>query len=290
MLFDPDFMRKLERLTLVARKAFPGVMKGEKRSPKRGSSVEFADFREYTPGDDFRYVDWNVYGRLDKLFLKMFVEEEDLHFYVLLDASESMTFGEPRKIDYARRIAAALGYIALTNLDRVAMYSFSRSLDRPFRMSRGRQSAGRLFAYLEGIEAGGQTSLNAALGRFAAQTRRPGIVAVISDFLDPAGYEAGLTALIGRNYEVNVIHVLDEQELHPELAGDLRLLDAETGETREVTISGSLMSRYERNLEAFCSGLQGYCAARAIGYVRTSTAFPFEELVLYYLRRGKLLK
>ena len=235
-------------------------------------------------------MDWNVYGRLDKLFLKMFVEEEDLHFYVLLDASESMTFGNPAKIDYARRVAAALGYIALSDLDRVAMWSFSHGLGEHFRMARGRHMAGRMFAFLEGAETGGQTSINEAANVFAARTRRPGIVVILSDFFDPGGYEAGLTRLLGRGFEINVIHVLDENEINPDLAGDLRLVDAETGDTREVTISGSSIARYGRTFDDFCGRLQNFCSTHAVGYIRTSTAFPFDEFVMQYMRRGRMLK
>jgi uncharacterized protein (DUF58 family) len=282
MLLDAEFMTKLERLSLVARKAFPGQLKGEKRSPKRGVSVEFADFRNYTPGDDFRYV--------DKLFLKLFVEEEDLHVYLLLDASESMKFGAPSKADYGKKLVAALGYIALTNLDRLAVWSFSAGLAQPFRMTRGRAMAARLFEFIESIEPGGATSINDALRHFALRTKRSGIVFLVSDFFDPGGYREGLTALLGRGFEVNVIHVLAEDELHPDLAGDLKLVDAETRDAREITVSGSLLASYQRRLNEFCDELQAFCSARAMGYLRTSTSFPFDELVLQYLRRGRLVK
>ncbi len=290
MLLDADFMAKLERLSLVARKAFPGQLKGEKRSTKRGVSVEFADFRNYTPGDDFRYVDWNVYGRLDKLFLKLFVEEEDLHVYLLLDASESMKFGSPSKADYAKKLAAALGYIALTNFDHLAVWSFSEGLAHAFRMTRGRAMAARLFEFIEAIKPGGATNITDALRNFVLRTKRSGIVFLVSDFFDPGGYREGLTALLGRGFEVNVIHLLAEDELHPDLAGDLKLVDAETREVREITVSGSLLAGYQRRLNDFCDELQSFCSARAMGYLRTSTSFPFDELVLQYLRQGKFVK
>ncbi len=294
---DADFMRRLERLTVVARKVFPGQLKGEKRSPRHGSSVEFADFRTYTPGDDFRYVDWNVYGRLDRLFLKMFREEEDLHLYLLLDVSQSMRFGEPRtKLDAARRLAAALGYIGLASLDRVAAAAFSDRIMERFRLTRGRRHAPRLFRFL--TEAGEldaddaspvPTDLPQALRQFAIQTRNPGVVVIISDFLDPHGYREAITALLACHFDVNAIQVLSSEEVSPEVAGDLRLVDSETQETREITVSGALLSAYRRRAAEYCEELKQFCVSRGAGYGRLLTSDSIEEFVLTYLRRGGLL-
>lgn len=289
-LFDTAFLNKLERMGIVAKRAFPGVLKGEKRSPRRGHSVEFADFRSYTPGDDFRHVDWNAYGRLEKLFLKLFMEEEDLHVYVLIDASKSMDFGLPSKFDFARRLAAAFGYIALTNLDRLGISSFSGELEAIFPLARGRHQAHRMFDFLQALEVNGQTNLGRAMGQWAIRHRRPGVLFLISDFFDPGGYQQALTTLQSRRFDVNVIHVLARQELEPEIRGDLRLVDSETGEAREITVSGSVLNLYRRSLEGFCQGLQRFCHGRSMGYVRTSSADDFEDLVLRQLRRGRFLK
>lgn len=294
---DADFMRKLERLTVVSRKVFPGQLKGEKRSPRHGSSVEFADFRNYTPGDDFRYVDWNVYARLDRLFLKMFREEEDLHLYLLVDVSRSMRFGQPQtKLDAARRLAAALGYVGLASLDRVAAAAFADRVVERFRLTRGRRHAPRLFRFLaEAGEAGGTegsaapTDLPQSLREFAIQTRNPGVAVIVSDFLDPHGYREAITALLGCHFDVNAIQVLAPEELSPELAGDLRLVDSETGETREITVSGALLASYRRRAAEYCAELKQFCVSRGAGYGRLLTSDSTEEFVLRYLRRGGLL-
>jgi uncharacterized protein (DUF58 family) len=293
---DADFMRRLERLTVVARKVFPGQLKGEKRSPRYGSSVEFADFRTYTPGDDFRYVDWNVYARLDRLFLKMFREEEDLHLYLLLDVSQSMRFGEPQtKLDAGRQLAAAIGYIGLASLDRVAAATFSDRVTSRYRLTRGRRHAPRFFRFLneagEGGAEGGApagTDLPQSMREFAIQTRNPGVVVVISDFLDPHGYREAITALLACHFDVNAIQVLSPEEVAPELAGDLRLVDSETRETREITVSAALLSSYRRRAEAYCDSLKQFCVSRGAGYGRLLTSDPIEEFVLTYLRRGGL--
>ncbi|MBM3472736.1 MAG: DUF58 domain-containing protein [Armatimonadetes bacterium] len=303
---DPDFLRSLERLTMVARRIFPGQLKGEKRSPRHGSSVEFADFRTYAPGDDFRHVDWNVYARLERLFLKMFHEEEDLHLYLLLDVSESMRFGEPEtKLDAGRKLAAALGYIGLSSLDRVAAGTFSdRLLDR-FRLVRGRRHAGRLFRFLSEAGQGAWgtrsqfgeaelghvpqahgTDLAEALRNFAVRTRNRGVVVVISDFLDRQGYQSAIQALVSCHFDVNAIQVLTPEEVKPDLAGDLRLVDAETGDTREITVTGALLNAYRARVEAYCDELRRFCVRRGAGYARLLTTDSIEQFVLQLLRRS----
>ena len=290
ILFDADFLNKLERLSILVRRPFPGVLKGDKRSPRRGHSVEFADFRNYTPGDDFRRVDWNVYGRLEKLFLKLFVEEEDLTVYVLIDGSKSMDFGEPRKFDYARRLAAAMGYVALMNLDRVAVGLFTGHVTKVFPSARGRHETHRLFDFLRGLEIDGRTDMNRALTEWAVRHRRPGVAFIISDFLDPTGYERGMTALMSKRNEVNVIHLFDDFELDPDVRGDLRLIDSETQDAREITVSGSMLAGYKRSVEGFCQRLQAFCHGRDLGYMRLSTSWPFEDLVLRHFRRRQFVK
>ncbi|HIE51599.1 MAG TPA: DUF58 domain-containing protein [Armatimonadetes bacterium] len=283
--FEAEFLRKLERLSLLSRRVFTGQVKGEKKSPRRGTSVEFADYRNYVPGDDLRYLDWNIYGRLDRLLLKLFVEEEDLRVYLLLDRSRSMDFGAPTKFDYARRVAAALAYLALVGLDRVAVRAFAETLEPGLPLLRGRGNVWPVFEYLSRLQPGGETRLSEALTRQAQETKRPGLCILLSDFLDPQGYQRGLDALVGRGFEVVVIQVLDAEELQPSLVGDLKLVDAESGEEREITVSESLLRAYRRNVEEFCAELQTYCHGRGLTYLRTTTAQPFEILVLTTLRR-----
>jgi uncharacterized protein (DUF58 family) len=285
-LVEPEFLRKLEQLSLVAKRVFAGPLPGERRSARRGASVEFADHRCYAPGDDLRYVDWNTYARLERLFLKLFHEEEDLHVTLLIDGSESMRFGEPAKFDTARRLAAALGYVGLCGYDRVGAAVVGDTVRALLPPLRGRGQVLRLFQFLEEAAPGGPTALGSALRDYAARPggpRRAGIALVISDFLDP-GWEAGLQALAGRRFQTVAIQVLDAAELDPPFRGDLKLVDAETGAAREVSITPALLRDYRRAAAAFCAGIEAACRRCGADYLRTTTDVPFEDLVLRWLR------
>ncbi len=289
-LLDPIFLHKLEQLELVSKKIFVGRMKGERRSKRRGSSVEFADHRNYTSGDDLRHIDWNVYGRLDKLFLKLFLEEEDLHVYTLLDTSLSMDFGDPTKLHYGKQVAAALSFIGLVNNDRVLLDTFSTKLDGGMPSIRGRSQMYRVVHYLDTLKASGGSDLKAAAKSFAIKHTGKGIVVVISDFLDKNGYEDALRYLVARNMDIYVIHVLSREEVDPELAGDLRLVDAEDDDMAEITVSAPLLQRYKATLNAFVGGLKEWCTQRGITYIFTTNDNPFDKLVLNYLRERGLVK
>ncbi len=288
-LLDPAFQKKLEGLSLAARRPFAGQMKGEKRSTKRGTSIEFADYREYTPGDDLRYVDWNTAARLGKMFLKMFVEEEDLFLALLIDSSKSMDFGDPVKLQFAVRVAAALGYIGLSNYDRVSVQPFAASAGAPMPTGRGKTSVFPFLRYLEKIKADGETNISTSLRRFAATARSRGLAVVISDLMDPQ-WQEGLKPLISRGFQVAVVHVLSEDELEPKLTGDLRIIDSETGHQREMSVNAQLLARYQQTLGQFCSEVEGFCNRYGIDYVRVSTATPFEDLVLRILRKEGLVR
>jgi len=329
-LFNADFMRKLERLSLVSRKLKAGSMKGERRSPKRGQSVEFADYRNYAHGDDLRRVDWNAYARMERLFIKLFQEEEDLTVHLLLDASKSMDWGDPQditltspgvpvdsearaiggivaptpglnthdqnKLVYAKRTAAALGYIALSNLDRLSVTAFSRVGLQRFSAVRGKGHAVSLMRFISGVGArdqvgSGATDLDLMLRQYASQARYPGLLFVLSDLLVEGGGKEGLKALQAAGHEVNVIHILAPAEIHPELAliGDLRLKDVETGATQEVSIDGGILDLYRENYEKWQSDIEGFCRRRGINYMQVTTDQPFEDLVLHYLRRRGIL-
>jgi hypothetical protein len=303
-LLDADFVKKLDRLDILSKRILAGRMKGERRTKKRGESIEFADFRDYSAGDDLRRLDWNVFARLDKLFLKLFLEEEDLSVYVLLDASASMAYGEPSKLLFAKRVAAALGYVGLARGNRVVTTAFAGAPklgeEEPLGGAgepapgpgsiRGKGAAPRLFGYLEGVEARGATDLRSAFRRFSAQNQRPGVAVVISDLLDRAGIEEALRFLQARRMEVFVIHVLAPQELEPGLAGELRLIDQETRERVDVTASYPLLKQYQKTLERFLGLSKEYCTRRGMGYLLVSSAQPFDELVLKYLRTRGLVK
>jgi uncharacterized protein (DUF58 family) len=287
---DPEFVRRLAQLSIVNRRILAGRMRGERRSKKRGISVEFADYRDYVAGDDLRFVDWNIYGRLDRMYLKLFLEEEDRFIYLVLDNSLSMAYGEPRKIDYCARCAAALAYVALADMDRVSVSAVTSGASTSSRPRRGKGQVWQLFDFLEKVEPQGETDLAASCRRFCLENRRRGVVLVISDFLDPQGFEEPLKALAGRGHEVFALHVLAREEAEPELTGDFKLIDIETSAPVEVSASRAVMRAYARQLDGFRSGLKSFCAERGIGYLFTTTALPFEELILSYLRSVGLVR
>jgi uncharacterized protein (DUF58 family) len=289
-LLDPEFVHRLEQLELVSRKIFVGRMKGERRSRRRGSSVEFADHRNYSVGDDLRHIDWNVYARLDRLFVKLFLEEEDLHVHLLIDRSPSMDFGDPTKLLYAKRVAAALAFVGLINADRVELDSFSAGLEPGLASVRGRSQMGRIVGYLDGLEPAGSSDLKAACKQFAIRHTGKGVVIVVSDFLAREGYEDGLKYLLARNFDIYCIQVLCREEIEPDLTGDLRLVDCEDGEVAEVSIGEGLLKRYKATLEGFVGGLKEWCTRRGISYVLTRTDQSFERLILTYLRQRGLIK
>lgn len=289
-LLEPEFLNKLEQLELVSKKIFVGRMKGERKSKRRGSSVEFADHRQYSVGDDLRHIDWNVYGRLDKLFLKLFLEEEDLHFYTLLDTSLSMDFGEPTKLHYGKQVAAALAFIGLVNHDRVMLDTFSSGLDAGMNSVRGRSQMYRVVGYLDKLAASGASDLTAAVKSFAIKHAGKGVVVIISDFLDKRGYEPALRYLLARNMDIYVVHVLSQEEVEPEIVGDLRLVDAEDDDVAEITVSAPLLRRYKENLNAFVGGMKEWCTKRGITYIFTTNQNPFDKLILNYLRERGLVR
>ncbi len=289
-LFDEDFLRKLEYLHIVSRKVFSGKLRAERRGRKIGSGIEFADHRDYAPGDDFRYIDWNVYGRMSKLLLRLFEEEEDLFIFLLLDASNSMRVGEPPKFDYARRVTAALAYVALANLDRVTVLPFASALKPALSPRRGKGQIFRVFDFLAAIEGGGETDMEASFRAFAAQTKRRGLAVVVSDFFDPHGYERGLKLLRHNRFETFAVQICSADEAHPAIKGDLRLLDAETGQERIATVSPDVLKAYERAFEDYGRKLDDFCASIQAGFVRTLTSVPFEDLILRVFREGKFLK
>ncbi|MDQ3928876.1 MAG: DUF58 domain-containing protein [Chloroflexota bacterium] len=322
-LFDAEFMRKLERLSLISRKLKAGRMKGERRSPRRGQSVEFADYRTYAAGDDLRRVDWNAYARMERLFLKLFQEEEDITVHILIDASKSMDWGDPNavtltsavaavdkgqgigahgpvvkgsegidtsgqnKLVYAKRVAAALGYISLSNLDRLAVAGISKSGVQRYSAVRGKGHAISLLRFVAGIRAEGETDLDTSLRQYASQARFPGLLYVLSDCLVEGAGTEGLKALQAAGHEVHLVHVLAPAEVNPELAlmGDLRLRDVETGATQEVSLESGILDLYKQKFEQWQGGIETFSRRRGINYLQVTTDLPFEDLVLQYMRQ-----
>jgi uncharacterized protein (DUF58 family) len=287
-LLSADFLAQLERFALISRRAFRGRVKGERRSPRKGSSVEFSDYRAYGVGDDLRYVDWNIYGRLDRLYLKLFVDEEDLCLNLLLDASASMEFGDPSKLQYGARLAAALGFVGLVNLERVGVGVLRERMAEGWSPTRGRNQVLPLMDFLTRLRPSGTTSLGDGLAQYALRAREAGVAVVISDLMDPAGYERGLKALLERRFDVHVIQVLDADEMNPSFGGDLRLVDSETGELRDLTLDGEAQRVYRQRLHDFLEGIERFCRAKEISYYRVVTDTPIQDFVLGQLK-GLLL-
>lgn len=289
-LLSPELLARLESLELVSRKIFRGRMKGERRSPRKGQSVEFADFRNYVAGDDLRFVDWNTYARLDRLFLKLFLEEEDLHFYGLLDDSRSMDYGTPSKFDYARQLLAALGFVGLVRGDRVKIETLSQPLTHGTPAFRGRRSMWRMLDHLQELKTGGSVSLADGLKHFCLRNPGRGIVVLVSDLMDKAGYESALRYLLARDVDVYVIHVLSAEEVDPDVQGDLRLIDCEDQDEAEITVSPALMKRYRQTLAAFVASAREFCHRRGMAYLLAKNDIAVDQLVTSYLRRGGLVR
>ncbi len=290
ILLDPEFIKKLQRLQIMTKKRFTGRMKGERRSKKKGVSIEFADYRRYVKGDDIRFVDWNIYSRLETLFLKLFMEEEDLYVHIVVDSSNSMKFGTPSKLKFAKRTAAALGYIALANLDKVSVVATGEETNDILKPMRGKHNAFKLFDFLNAITPGGVTRLAHSFRRFVLSNPPRGIAVLISDFLDPKGFEDAINLFVQRNYEIYVIHVLSEEEVDPELIGHLELVDSEFDTRTFVSITRDLVKQYRENVTRFCSGLRQFCIKRNISYIRMYNTSSIEELVLNYLKYRGLVR
>jgi uncharacterized protein (DUF58 family) len=289
-LLSPQLLARLEMMELVSRKIFRGRMKGERRSPRKGQSVEFADFRDYAPGDDLRFVDWNTYARLDRLFLKLFLEEEDLHFYGLIDASQSMEFGVPSKLAYAKQLVAALGFVGLVRGDRVKIETVGQPATQGSPAFRGRRSLWRMLEQIDQIEPVATTDLTAGVKNFCLRNSGKGIVVLVSDLMDKSGYEPALRYLVSRNMDVYVIHVLSAEELDPAVQGDLRLVDCEDGDQAEITVSAALLDRYRKTLAAFVASAREFCLCRGMFYLLAKNEVPVEEMVTGYLRQRGLVR
>ena len=289
-LLSPELLAQLERLELVTRKIFRGRMKGERRSRRRGQSVEFADFRNYVAGDDLRFIDWNMYARLDKLFLKVFLEEEDLHFHALIDTSSSMDFGDPTKLHYAKQLAASLGFIGLCRGDRVKIDTMGQALAKPSPMLRGRANLWRMMQQLEEIKAGDNTPLEDGIKNFCLRNSGKGILILLTDLMDKSGYENALRYLLAQDLDVYLIHILSSAEIQPDVKGDLKLVDCEDADVAEITVSKPLLDRYQRTLAAYLENAREFCTRRGIHYLMANTDVPVDQLVSTYLRKRGLVR
>ncbi|OYP33894.1 DUF58 domain-containing protein [Rhodopirellula sp. MGV] len=288
-LLSPELLAKLERLELVSRKVFRGRMKGERRSKRKGQSVEFADFRNYVPGDDLRLIDWNLYARLDQLFLKLYQEEEDLHVYALIDCSESMNFGTPTKLHVAKQMAAALGYIGLCRADRVSVQALGDQ-GRRAPVLRGRTGLWQMLQYLESIQSGDNVSLLDAVKDFAIRNSGTGVVVLLTDLMDKNGFESALRLLIGRRMDVYIMHILSPEEIDPPIRGDRRLIDIEDGDETEITVNAYVLERYKQTLQSFLTSIKTFSARRGIAYLPVRTDQAVDDVMTKYLRQRGVVR
>ncbi|MBN1303098.1 MAG: DUF58 domain-containing protein [Anaerolineales bacterium] len=293
MIFSETTLQKLRQLHLVAARVRSGAFKGERRSSRRGSSVEFADYRDYTPGDDLRRLDWNIYARLEKPFIKLLEDEEDLAVVLLIDGSQSMDWGQgvEHKFTYALHLAAGLGSIALAGGEALSAYLLQDgTISSSFRPARGETALSRLFRYLETLQPGGETALNSALEQYNLGAHRPGLVFLLSDLLDPKGCQAGLRTLLGRGNEVVLLHILAPDELDPPLAGDLQLVDIENEQTQDVSLDGGLRSLYRQRVDGWMREIQSDCRRRGIRWLALPTSQPWDQVILREMRRNGVVK
>ncbi len=289
-LLDPAFMNRLDSLDVLSRKILQGKLHGERRSKRRGQSVEFADYRPYVAGDDLRFLDWNIYGRLEQLFLKLFLEEQDLTVHIVVDGSGSMSLGEPSKELFIKKLTAALGYVSLVNNNRVTISFFADGVKGQLANMRGRNYLHKMAEYLLTTECDGPSNFDNSCRQLAAGRIGSGVMIVLSDFLFKDGYDSGLRRLIGNRYDLYAIQVLSAQELSPDLSGELKLIDIEDTDVAEITVSAALAKYYKRNVTAYCNELRSFCTRRGAVYVLANSADSVESLVLNYLRRIRLLR
>jgi uncharacterized protein (DUF58 family) len=289
-LFDDEFQRKLETLAIVSRRVFAGRQRAERRTKKKGSGIEFADHRDYVPGDDFRFVDWGIYQRFGRLLVRLYEEEEDLSIYFIVDCSSSMGFGDGAKFDQARRLCAALAYVGLANLDRVTIVGVGDQLQSRMPPTRGKSQVFKIFRFLSELAPNSRTDLGEALKVFVSQHKRRGLAVLISDLYDPKGFEAGINVLRYNKFEPYVLHVVDPNEASPDLKGDVRIYDCETGDEQEVTVTDDVLANLRKAFIQYGEEIENYCAKNQVPYFRADARDAFDEQVLRVFRKGGFLR
>ncbi len=288
-MLSPEFRMQLEHFRIQCRKPFRGKFRGERRSLNRGTGLEFADYRLYKHGDDLRYLDWNAYARLEKLYIKLFQADEELPVSILIDTSQSMTFGDPTKLDYAKQLAEVLGYIALANSDRVTLYTFSDRLNHTLPTLYGKSQYSRLQNVLATIDADRTTQLSTCLKQLAISQPQASAVIILSDYLSSEGHADGINTLIGRGFALTLIHIQCAEEIEPPM-GEWRLEDAETGEIKEITINEETIVHIQKRNKEFCQNLSRFCTEKGIGYNRINTDISIETMLLENLQRLGLIQ
>lgn len=288
-LFDEAFQKRLEYLAIVSRRIVAGQNRADRRSKRTGGGVEFADHRQYSPGDDYRFLDWKVYGRLGRLLLRLYEEEEDLSVYILLDASASMGVGNPSKLRFAKRLTAALAYIGLSHLDRVSVVTMHDGIAARLPPTRSKGRIFGVFEFLHDVQATGKTNLARAARTFVAQNKRRGVVILISDLFDPEGFETALNTLRYAKFEPYVVQLTSAADRADHVYGDMLLVDSETGQEREVTITAGLLDQYKKAYAALCEHNREVCTRKHVPLFTLDVAADFEEAVLRMLRHGGMV-
>lgn len=289
MLFPPDFLTKLEYLSIMSKRVFRGSLLAQRRTMQLGSGIEFSDHREYATGDDLRYLDWNVYARHGDLLLKRFQEEQDLHVYLMVDCSRSMGFGDPPKFDLARQLTAALAYIALADLDRIAVVAYANDIISEFPVTRGKARILALMEYLEALATvGTDTNLSKAVQGLLHRGTRNGLVVVLSDLFDQNGFARGFDQLRSRRFEAHVLQLHDPKEADPKLLGDAELEDVENGSIRMVTINERMLRRYKQLFTDHQTSVRDYCRRYGLSCTQSPSMVPFDELVMTMMRSAAI--
>lgn len=287
MLFPPDFLTRLEYLSIMSKRVFRGQLLAQRRTRQTGAGIEFADHREYSPGEDLRYLDWNVYARHGDLLIRRFQEEQDLHLWLLLDCSNSMNLADGRKFDLARQLAAALAWIALADLDRISVLACAAGVVEQFPLTRGRERILPLMQFLQGLTASTpQTSLLESVRQFLHRRPRPGIAVILSDLFDPAGFEAGLDQLRFSRFDLHVIQLHHPLDADPAVLGDAELVDVETGTTLQTTITEHMLSEYRRLFRQHQDAVRNYCARYNLGCTQSGCQVQFDSLVMAMMKQS----
>lgn len=276
-LFDEEFVAVISRLRIVSRQVPRGGRHAEQRSLQLGGGMEFRDFRAYMPGDDIRRIDWNLYRRSGRLFLRLFEELQNLPVYILLDVSDSMFFETPARADAARQMAAALIAAALNQHDSAGLYPFGQDLLTPMRSVSSGAGLSTALAYLDRLSPAGPTNIAYALRRFSAMGMRRGLVVVISDFFDPHGVDVTIDTLRSIRHRLLLVQVVRPVDAEPDLSGEVRLIDCEVGRDVDVTITTETLARYRRAYEEFQNALLQFVARRQVGYLALDADRPVLE-------------
>lgn len=289
-LLDPAFLQKLERMKIITKRMMKGTQSGKRRSRQLGSSIEFADYRTYTPGDDIRQVDWNAFARLEKLFLKTFYDEQEIHVTLYLDSSKSMAYGNPSKFLVGKQLAAAFGYLSLHHFDRVTAYAFDQKIANHLPFLYGKAKVQALFRFLEELNPTLEGNINHALTNQKAIHGKAGVSIIISDFLFEEGYEKAISFIQSTNQEIILVHLLSKEELNPEFQGDLKLIDSESKHNKEITISPYLLKEYHHTLDLFLEKIQHFANQRGISYLLVHPESSIEEIMVQAFKKANIIR